>query len=695
MPSFTTPTSTFKHHIPDLLSPALHKGTCGRIGILGGSPAYTGAPYYAGISALKFGADLTYIFTAQEACVAIKSYSPELMVVPVYSQSQIDVSLDASSMVDAVTKVFPRLHGLLIGPGLGRHPCILNAVKEILQCARKTTELIVVLDADALFLLQNKESLAIVQNNPRVILTPNIVEYKRLRWTVLDVCGGHTGHTATGQHASGSPKDVEQVAKILGGVTIVLKGKHDVVSNGTVTLVCTETGGQKRSGGQGDVLAGTIVTACSWTRSSIASLPHAAVSACTVVKRAARQAFNTEFRAMTAPDVIARIGASFQSVYPSLLSHQPSPLVLPPMDSVASVVKFFNNQCGRVSTMEAFKGAAMLIGGGMTTAITVELLSQIDAASCGVWLTFWQVLGIAITASRSQLSSFDRTSRDNTKQQDATQNNKMFIPRKIPLLTHGTSAALVGVAMIASNSAIAFQIPLPLHILLKSASLPAAAAASYLSGRLTLDGPTIGAISSVTVGALVATVGGVPSASSLQRSTSTSTFIGTLLATSSVFASAALGAFQDSVFETWGKHWREALFYSHALTLPAFLIFWKQLYQIGTRWMKPNGTSLKLWVLLLSNIACVNIAMSGIYKVTNETSSLSCTIAVTVRKFLSLLLSVALFNRGSFGRLQWIGTIGVFGGSTFWTLLRGHRERRRRRRRTSVKERVAEIEKRK
>ena len=177
----------------------------------------------------------------------------------------------------------------------------------------------------------------------------------------------------------------------------------------------------------------------------------------------------------------------------------------------------------------------MLIGGGMTTAITVELLSQIDAASCGVWLTFWQVLGIAITASRSQLSS---------------QNNKMFTPRKIPLLTHCTSAALVVVSMIASNSAIAFQIPLPLHILLKSASLPAAAAASYLSGRLTLDGPTLGAISSVTAGALVATVGGVPSTSPIQRSTSTSTFIGTLLASSSVFASAALGAFQDSVFET-------------------------------------------------------------------------------------------------------------------------------------------------
>lgn len=64
-----------------------HKGAMGRIGVLGGSVDYTGAPFYAGISSLKFGADLAYIFCAYEASIPIKSYSPELMVTPFYEDS--------------------------------------------------------------------------------------------------------------------------------------------------------------------------------------------------------------------------------------------------------------------------------------------------------------------------------------------------------------------------------------------------------------------------------------------------------------------------------------------------------------------------------------------------------------------------------------------------------------------------------
>jgi ATP-dependent NAD(P)H-hydrate dehydratase len=33
----------------------MHRGEAGRIGIIGGSFEYTGAPYYAGIAALKVG----------------------------------------------------------------------------------------------------------------------------------------------------------------------------------------------------------------------------------------------------------------------------------------------------------------------------------------------------------------------------------------------------------------------------------------------------------------------------------------------------------------------------------------------------------------------------------------------------------------------------------------------------------------
>lgn len=67
------------------LSSDAHKGSSGRIGILGGNERYTGAPYYAGMAALHVGSDLAFVFCAQEASLAIKSYSPELMVAPVYS----------------------------------------------------------------------------------------------------------------------------------------------------------------------------------------------------------------------------------------------------------------------------------------------------------------------------------------------------------------------------------------------------------------------------------------------------------------------------------------------------------------------------------------------------------------------------------------------------------------------------------
>lgn len=49
-----------------------YKGSSGRIGILGGSPHYTGAPYYAAMAALKMGADLATCFCAQEASIPIK-----------------------------------------------------------------------------------------------------------------------------------------------------------------------------------------------------------------------------------------------------------------------------------------------------------------------------------------------------------------------------------------------------------------------------------------------------------------------------------------------------------------------------------------------------------------------------------------------------------------------------------------------
>jgi hypothetical protein len=76
------------------LTPEAHKGSYGRIGILGGSEQYTGAPFYAAMSALNTGSDLAFVFCAQEAAIPLKGYSPELMVSPVYEAKAFSHALE-------------------------------------------------------------------------------------------------------------------------------------------------------------------------------------------------------------------------------------------------------------------------------------------------------------------------------------------------------------------------------------------------------------------------------------------------------------------------------------------------------------------------------------------------------------------------------------------------------------------------
>ena len=65
------------------LTNSMHKGECGRVAVFGGCVLYTGAPYFAAISALKTGADLVHVFCEKAAGGVIKGYSPELIVHPV------------------------------------------------------------------------------------------------------------------------------------------------------------------------------------------------------------------------------------------------------------------------------------------------------------------------------------------------------------------------------------------------------------------------------------------------------------------------------------------------------------------------------------------------------------------------------------------------------------------------------------
>lgn len=364
-----------EHIIPPLVASA-YKGQMGRIGIVGGSPDYTGAPYYAAESALKFGADLSFVFCAKEAAIPIKSYSPELMVTPFYEEETVRAAEAATSafiassrtcsendeftpstalvqgIVNKVASFFPRLHALVIGPGLGRNPIVLRVVSALITLARQAS-LPLVIDADGLYLVA--QNVSIIRGYSRCILTPNAVEFDRLL-SAVGVSSAQTGPGSPSTH--GDAMAVHALSIALGGVTVVKKGAVDVISAGSgVVLLVTEPGSMRRCGGQGDVLAGCLGVASYWSGMTdneqlreaeaaaaatvLAEYPcdhvngvaanvteagtgaetgagavtrqmWAAALASTVTRRASARAFGLQQRAMTSPDVLQQIGPAFQ-----------------------------------------------------------------------------------------------------------------------------------------------------------------------------------------------------------------------------------------------------------------------------------------------------------------------------------------------------------------------------------------------
>ncbi|CAE7209223.1 unnamed protein product [Rhizoctonia solani] len=296
-----------KQIIPPL-SPKLHKGQAGRVGVIGGSQDYTGAPYFASISALRLGCDLSHVICEPGAGAGIKTYSPDLIVHPVLNEHDIRSKLDS---------IVSRLHALVIGPGLGRDKHMQNAAKVALQLA-KEKGMYVVVDADGLYLIQNEPE--VVKGNNRVVLTPNVVEFKRL-------CEALKVDTK-GEPSSFAPL----LSKALGGVTIIQKGPTDLIVSGDQIEEIKEPGGLKRCGGQGDILSGTAGTFLAWGKSYVDGgldegdargekipehrVPLLAAAGASILTRAASHlAFEKLGRGVITGDMIGEIGPAYAAKF--------------------------------------------------------------------------------------------------------------------------------------------------------------------------------------------------------------------------------------------------------------------------------------------------------------------------------------------------------------------------------------------
>lgn len=289
---------------------------------------YTGAPFFAAISALRLGADLSHVICSPTAAQAIKSYSPDLIVHPILGEESSYEKVESE-----LRSLLSRLHVLVMGPGLGREGYMQTYARLALSIAREQT-MFVVLDADALYMV-GKE-LSLVKGYRRVVLTPNVVEFKR-----LSESAGVSPDVPTKERAG-------EVSRLLGGVVVLEKGPTDLIASDTtgeaaspeaskldegdeqrvkeVVEVDVE-GGLKRCGGQGDVLSGTVGAMLAWGKCyedgafGDGSVPTsrlpllAAVGGSMVTRTSSRMAFQLQGRGLVTQDMLPLLGKSFSEVF--------------------------------------------------------------------------------------------------------------------------------------------------------------------------------------------------------------------------------------------------------------------------------------------------------------------------------------------------------------------------------------------
>ena len=256
----------------------LHKGDCGRVGIIAGSSGFTGAARLCSAAALRAGAGLITLLSKSDCSdVLATSAVPEVMVKTVMSYREI---LDL------------RFDSLAIGPGLGT-----GSAAEILSIIEHAEQPVVV-DADAINVLSQDVRLLKRCAGPR-LLTPHPGEMER-----LFPQEGRERRQWLDDFLSEYP------------ITLLLKGARTLIGEAEDARFINSTGNPgMASGGMGDVLTGVCAALCAQVISR--NLLQSAVVGAWVCGRAAECAVfsgRDSPESLCATAVLNNLGPAFRSL---------------------------------------------------------------------------------------------------------------------------------------------------------------------------------------------------------------------------------------------------------------------------------------------------------------------------------------------------------------------------------------------
>ncbi|XP_041327301.1 UDP-xylose and UDP-N-acetylglucosamine transporter [Pyrgilauda ruficollis] len=303
----------------------------------------------------------------------------------------------------------------------------------------------------------------------------------------------------------------------------------------------------------------------------------------------------------------------------------------------------------------------LVFGGCCSNVVFLELLAR-QFPGCGNIVTFSQFLFIAVEGFIFE-ANFGRKRP------------------AIPIRNYFIMVAMFFTVSVVNNYALNLNIAMPLHMIFRSGSLIASMALGIIILKKRYSVSKYSSIALVSLGIFTCTFMSakqVASDSSLNQEDGPQAFLWWLLGiaalTFALLMSARMGIFQETLYKKFGKHSKEALFYNHALPLPGFLLLAPNIYQHAVLFNQSElfqvpviGLTLPImWFYLLMNVITQYVCIRGVFILTTECTSLTVTLVVTLRKFVSLIFSI-LYFQNPFTGWHWLGTAFVFVGTLMYT----------------------------
>lgn len=217
-----------------------HKGDFGQLLVVAGSIDYPGAALLTALGAMRAGAGLVRIATAESVAARLAGAVPEITWMSLDEEAP---GLIAPGGWRRITTEAASFDAMVIGPGLGSHPATLRRARELIG----SLAIPAVVDADGLNALADAARWW-QRLRSRLVLTPHPGEFSRLRGTASPPSDDDAARAEAVVAAAARWSQV-----------VVLKGAHSVVADpGGQVLASGVATPALATAGSGDVLAGAI-----------------------------------------------------------------------------------------------------------------------------------------------------------------------------------------------------------------------------------------------------------------------------------------------------------------------------------------------------------------------------------------------------------------------------------------------------